>query len=159
MKYMFLMLCTLFLECIALKAQEGVFKITKGDTVFWHIIDQRVHVNIYQLQSPVYIVGVVENFNHGYVDIVPQYYLYACSMSSEQWIKSPRITVEKTSYYKQVEALEVWDVAQRIHYRKRLGLVKPWTQEVQKVLTGGSFVPIATCSKIMAINSRKPRTR
>lgn len=161
MKYTFLVFYLLCMGISQLRAQNNNLNLSKGDTVFWRIIDNRVHVNVYRIQAPLYIVGTVISISkkYGRVEIMPQYYLYACSMSSEEWIKSPRVTVEKKSYYKELEKLEIWDVQQPIHYAEKTALVRPWTDEAQKALTRGVFVSLASCPRIIAINKTKPRTR
>lgn len=159
MKCFFFLLCLLCIECAELRAQEGVFGIAKGDTVFWQITRQKVHMNLYKMQSPLYIVGVVDKVYSGFIYIKPRFYLYACSMASENWVKTPRLGVEKQSYTQQFEALEEWNVEEPLHYMRKRVHVKPWTQEAQKILTGGLYVSKSFCSKIIAINSTKPRTR
>lgn len=156
--FIFWLLCGGYLQ---LHGQIGKFEFVKGDTVFWSIKKHQVGVDRYVLQAPLYVVGTMKCLYYDYIDVTPLFFVSACSVSSEEWVKSPQITIEKQSYLQEVEYDDVWDIQRPLifHYRRKAGSVNPWTPEVEQMLTKGQYVSKKECSKVVAINTRKPTTR
>lgn len=152
MKYFFLLLCLLGLEATALQAQNRGLGLQEGDTIIWRIPKWFIDNHHHGFDSPLFIVGHIKLFKGGRVDVHPHYYLYACSMSSEQWVKSPQITLEKYSFERIKTGTTVWSVEQVVHRWGDTNKVRPWTAEAEQALTRGEYVPLNQCDKITAVS-------
>jgi hypothetical protein len=159
MKYIFFLLCLLGLEATPLKAQNRGLELQQGDTVIWRISRWIIDGSHHGFESPLFIVGHIRMFKNGRVDVAPHYYLYACSMSSEQWVKSPQVTLEKYSFERSKTGTTVWSVEQLVHRWGYTSKVRPWTAEAEQALTGGQYVPVNQCAKVVAVNLTKTYRR
>lgn len=160
MKYFILSLCIFLIGQKQLKAQSGgALEIRKGNVVFFQISQHMKAPAIYKMQVPLYVVGKVVSIKDSRVEIKPDYYLYTCSYSSEEWVKTSTMILEKQSYEGEIVKTETLNVSTHANYFEKLYSVRPCTEEALKVLTRDVFIPAASCPKVIAINKYKTRTR
>ena len=158
MRYFFAFLCVLFLKQAQLQAQYGgPLQIRKGSLVYFKISRELKAPAIYQVQVPFYVVGKVVTIKNSRVEIDPEYYLYTCSKSSDQWIKTPKTIFEKQSFERKVVSTETLEADSQKNYSKELSLIRPLTDAVLKELTRDIFISVESCPKVIAVNKYPTR--
>lgn len=158
MKYLFVFLCALLMGQTQLRAQYGgPLQIRKGSLVFFKISRELKAPAIYQVQVPFYVVGKVIAIKNSRVEINPQYYLYTCSKSSDEWIKTSKTVFEKQSFEQKILSTEILDASTHANYSEDLYCVRPLTNTALKELTRDRFIPLESCPKVIAINKYPTR--
>ncbi|WP_156039937.1 hypothetical protein [Aureispira sp. CCB-QB1] len=144
-------------------------KIKTGNTAFFKMDEQQfskldgpIPRGIYKFKVPLYIAGYVttQDTRYGHADLKAQYFLYTCSDTSDTWIQTTKITVEKYSYTGELVATEIWDLSKENLYRKKAYYLRPLTGEAIKVLTRDKVVyKTDSCPRIKAQNKVAPPKR
>lgn len=136
-----------------------------GNMVFFRMQQQKVlELNgkiprgIYKFDKKLYIVGTIVSQKKKYnlADVQVKYYLYTCSNTSETWIKTNKIQVQKRLKTDQLITTEVWDATESLKYQQNIYYLRPFTNEALEVLTRGNILQTTdSCPIIIAKNQKQ----
>lgn len=117
-------------------------QIQTGSEVFYRIDDESLFTNAptanyrqYKPASPLYLVGKVTHYDKksGLVTIKPAYFIYTCSKTSEIWIKTETIMIERIQ--KDQHSIRKTCTINDLSTTKRRADVNPFSEHVLSVLT------------------------
>lgn len=168
MKHSFYVLIGLLLGWIQIGFSQygGDLGIKTGNTVFFKMNEHRVYSKgegrqhaIYQIKTPVYMVGTLIDQTRNPAKVNVKYFLYACSNTSAEWIKTSKLTLEKHANNGELVGTETLDVSSLNPYKENLYYIHPLTDEALQILTKGNVVnSTSSCPQIIVKDKvAKPR--
>lgn len=116
----------------------------------------------YHFENPLYIIGNItkQDLRYASVEIKAASFLYTCSHTSDVWIQTSKITVEKYSFEGKLVGTEVWDLEKESTYKQKIHLLRPHTAEMMEVLTKGKVISKTNeCPVMKATNTIRTRTK
>ena len=149
--------------------QSKAQNIRTGSQVFFQMnreeflrIDGAIPRGIYHFQQKLYVIGTLisQNKNYGTAEVRVKYFLYTCFDTSETWIKTRKINIERHSYEDKLLRTETRDLNIESKYKTKIYLLRPFSETVNEALTRGNIVNTTSgCPTLISKNSMRTRTK